>query len=92
MKLFQAFFILTTLVFLNLPTYSTEQAATSVDLKSFSTAVELPAPEPQHFTLSADSLQKKFERAVWNNNTQAQRTLLTQGIDINHINKQDGYA
>ncbi len=93
MKLFQAFLVITIVILINIPGYAPDEAP----------ALPLPViPEmhagtealstPSIATLSPDSLQKRFERAVWNNDVESLETLIKSGADVNGINREDGYA
>lgn len=90
MKLFQAILIATAVFFLNAPAGGPAQELT-LDTDPVETAAA-PAPVVQVVQYSPDSLQVQFERAVWNNDVVTQKQLLGLGIDVDAINKEDGYA
>lgn len=96
MKLFQALLVVTTVILLYIPTFQVEQVSsrpTSTDSLYQGTSSQPLTPELLSTdSISPDSLRKSFERAVWSNDTKRLKELINYGVDVNHINKADGYA
>jgi ankyrin repeat protein len=90
MKLFQAFLIMTVFLLINSPSEAPVSVAVPVSSEiAQPSSADLSTPK---LSLSPDSLQNQFERAVWDNNTVLQQELISLGADVNKISATDGYA
>ncbi len=89
MKLFQAFLIMIAIVLVNSPSEAPVSIAVAPSTELPSTPIALQAV---HTPISGDSLQHQFEKAVWNDDVEAQKELILLGVDVDRINKSDGYA